>query len=104
MGPRILVVGWLLAGAAAALAVEVNSASQADLEQLRGIGPALSAQILEQRDRRPFVDWNDLEIRVRGLGPAAARRLSAAGLRVGGEAYPPLAGAGAAASGPRRSD
>jgi competence protein ComEA len=36
---------------------------------------------------RPFADWADLLSRVPGIRAASARKLSAAGLRVGGEAY-----------------
>ena len=67
--------------------VEVNTASQAQLESLRGVGVALSQRLLEERSRRPFADWNDLAARVPGVGPKLAERLSAQGLRVGGRPY-----------------
>lgn len=85
---------WWPAGAALAQApsapppLELNDASQAELEQLPGVGPALSEALLDERRRGgPFTDWRALVRRVRGVGPASARRLSAAGLRVAGQAW-----------------
>lgn len=70
-----------------AAALDVNTASQAELEQLRGIGVALSERLLDERAKRPFTDWADLLARVPGLGRKQAARLSAAGLRVADRAY-----------------
>ena len=81
----------------AAAAVDVNQASVADLESVKGIGPALSARITAARQQAPFKDWADLVDRVSGLGPGHAARLSQAGLTVAGSAY---AGGGAAAAAP----
>lgn len=72
---------------AAAAAVDVNQASRAELESVKGIGPALSGKILAARDESRFKDWADLVDRVSGLGPGTANRLSAQGLTVGGSAY-----------------
>jgi competence protein ComEA len=67
--------------------LEVNQANQAELEMLPGIGPSLSEAILAERRRAgPFKDWRELQRRVKGLGPATARRLSQAGLRVNAQA------------------
>jgi competence protein ComEA len=77
----------LALAATAASALDINTASQAELEQLKGIGVAMSERLLEERTKRPFVDWTDLLARVPGLGPKQAKRLSAAGLRVGDQAY-----------------
>jgi competence protein ComEA len=71
-----------------ATALEVNTASQAELEQLRGVGVALSERLLDERAKRPFADWKDLRARVPGLGRKQAARLSAAGLRVADQPYP----------------
>lgn len=68
-------------------AIEVNTATQAQLEAVRGVGPKLSARILAERGKERFADWEDLIDRVRGIGPAAAERLSQAGLTVNGRAY-----------------
>jgi competence protein ComEA len=67
--------------------LNVNSATQAELEQLRGVGPQLSTRILTAREARPFSDWDDLRRRVTGLGPAQSARLSREGLTVAGAAF-----------------
>ncbi|PZP29344.1 MAG: hypothetical protein DI603_16865 [Roseateles depolymerans] len=75
--------------------VEVNTASRAQLESLPGLGPALVQRLL---DGRPFSDWADLLRRVRGLRAASAKRLSDAGLRVAGRAWPEAPAAPASAA------
>ena len=67
--------------------VDINRASQAELETLRGVGPQLSTRILTAREARPFSDWDDLRRRVTGLGPAQSARLSREGLTVAGTAF-----------------
>lgn len=76
-----------LAALSAQAAVDVNKASQADLEAVRGVGPALSSKILEARKAGEFRHWDDLVSRVNGVGPASAARLSQAGLTVAGATY-----------------
>ncbi|WCM86391.1 ComEA family DNA-binding protein [Acidovorax sp. NCPPB 3576] len=88
---------------AASAAVEVNTASVADLDGIKGIGPALSAKILKAREQGPFEGWTDLVARVQGMGKTSAARLSNEGLTVNGAAFgqsptaaapqPPIAGA-----------
>lgn len=68
-------------------AVDVNKASQAELETVKGIGPGLSGKILEARKTGAFKDWSDMVDRVSGVGPGNAARFSQAGLTVGGAAY-----------------
>ncbi len=98
-----------LAVRAAPAPLELNRASRAELESLPGIGPALADRLLAERERRAFSDWVDLRQRVKGLGAATARALSAQGLRVQGQAYDdamtrsPSAGATAPASPPSSS-
>ena len=70
-----------------ALATEVNRASQAELERIKGIGPSLSDKILDERAKGEFKDWDDLMARVKGLGARSSHRLSDAGLTVNGSAY-----------------
>lgn len=78
---------WLALAPLLAHALDVNTASQAELEQLRGVGVALSERLLDERAKRPFADWPDLLARVPGLGRKQAARLSTAGLRVGDQPY-----------------
>ena len=68
-------------------AVDVNKASQAELETVKGIGPGLSGKILESRKTGSFKNWNDMVERVGGVGPGNAARFSQAGLTVGGAAF-----------------
>jgi competence protein ComEA len=87
---RTFVAALLFAWAAAAYAVDANSANRAQLEQLRHVGPPLADAILVAREQGgPFKDWADLMARVRGIRGAKAGRLSEAGLTVGGAAYLP---------------
>jgi competence protein ComEA len=71
----LLVAGMMTAATQAmAAAVDVNSASAAELEALPGIGAAKAAAIVEERQTRPFASVEDLE-RVRGIGPALVAEL-----------------------------
>ncbi len=67
-----------------AFATNVNHASEADLDSLKGVGPATTHRILVERQNMPFADWADLMARVKGLRPATARKLSEQGLTVNG--------------------
>jgi competence protein ComEA len=79
-------------------AVDVNQASQAELESVKGIGPGLSTKILDARKTASFKDWNDLVDRVSGVGPGNANRFSQAGLTVAGKTFEPGAASPAKAS------
>jgi competence protein ComEA len=68
-------------------AVDVNRASQAELETVKGIGPGLSSKILEARKSGDFKSWTDMVERVSGIGEGNAARFSQAGLTVGGSTF-----------------
>jgi competence protein ComEA len=70
-------------------AVDVNTATAADLDSVKGIGPGTSGKMLEARKASPFKNWADLVDRVPGIGDKRAVKLSAEGLTVNGEAYKP---------------
>lgn len=82
----------LLCGSALAAPLDVNVANQAELEQIKGLGPQRVEQVLaERRQAGPFHDWADFSRRIKGIGPATARKLSQAGLVVAGQPYTPEA-------------
>lgn len=80
-----------LATTLAMAAVDVNTASEADLDSVKGIGPGTSSKMLEQRKAGKFKDWPDLIARVPGIGDKRAAKLSAEGLTVNGAKYQPVA-------------
>jgi competence protein ComEA len=69
-------------------AVDVNTASEAELDGIKGIGPGISTPILEERKKGDFKDWNDLIVRVKKVGKKNAATFSKEGLTVGGVSYP----------------
>lgn len=72
-------------------AVDVNTATVADLDSVKGIGPSTSLKMLDARKASPFKDWNDLMQRVPGIGDKRATKLSSEGLTVNGEGFKPAA-------------
>ena len=85
---KIIVTGALaLLTAAAFAAVDVNKANQAELESIKGIGPSMSAKILEARKAGEFKDWADVQARVKGVRNGNSAKFSADGLTVNGAAY-----------------
>ena len=65
--------------------VDVNKGDQAALDGIKGIGPAMSKRILDERKKGDFKDWGDLESRVKGIREKSATKLSEAGLTVNGQ-------------------
>ena len=86
----------MLYAAAAFAAVDVNKATAAELDSVKGIGPAISAKIIDERKKGNFKDWNDLIERVKGVGDGNAVKFSAEGLTVGGAGFKGVAAAPAA--------
>jgi len=84
---RILPLLLVLAPSIAA-ALEVNTATRAELERIQGLGVATTERILQARSERPFADWNDLAARVAGIGGKRAEQLSRQGLTVNGRPLP----------------
>jgi competence protein ComEA len=82
----ILAIAITLFSALAFAATDVNKATQAELESIKGIGPSMSARIVEARKSGAFKDWTDLQSRVKGVGAGNAAKFSAEGLTVNGAA------------------
>ena len=81
--------------------VDVNKADAAALDAVKGVGPAMTKAILDERAKGgDFKDWGDFAKRVKGVGTKRAANLSQAGLVVAGKSKDgaaPAAGKGAAA-------
>lgn len=83
----VSVVALFVATTGLALALDVNSATQAELDTLKGIGPVKAKAIIEERAKNGnFKDANDLATRVKGLGDKSVASLVASGLTVNGKA------------------
>jgi competence protein ComEA len=82
----LLALAFFLSATAFA-AVDINRASEAELDSINGIGPGLSERILAERDKGEFKDWADLIERVKGIGEKTASKFSAAGLTVQGKRF-----------------
>lgn len=87
MFKKILAVSAMLFAAASFAAVDVNKGSAADLDGLKGVGPAMSKRILDARQKGEFKDWSDFMERVKGVKEKTAAKLSAEGLTVNGKAF-----------------
>lgn len=70
----LLITLFVFSGAAFA-AVNINTASQAELESLQGIGPAKAKAIIDYRKKKgSFKSVDDLQ-NVSGIGPATVQKL-----------------------------
>lgn len=77
-------LAWLCLVPALALALELNDANRAQIEQLNGIGVTTAEVILRERAKAPFRDWIDLQQRVKGLSGKRIEQLQAQGVTVNG--------------------
>ena len=73
--------------AVAFAAVDVNKATPAELDGIKGIGPVISGKIVDERKKGNFKSWEDFIERVKGVGDVNAAKFSAEGLTVGGAGY-----------------
>ncbi len=71
----------------AALALDINQANEAELDSVKGMGPALSAKVLKARTQGPFKDWPDLMQRVSGIRHNKAQQFSEQGVTVNGQPF-----------------
>jgi len=67
----------------AASPINVNTATQSELESIKGIGPAKAKTIIAERlDGGHFQDANDLQKRVRGIGMKSVEKMVDNGLTI----------------------
>jgi len=81
----------LLCAVASVAALDINTASEAELDSIKGIGPGTSGKILQERKKGAFKDWNDFIIRVKGIGEKKSADFSKEGVTVNGAEYKPAA-------------
>ena len=82
----MLAVAAMIASMGFAFAqVDVNKGDAAALDSIKGVGPAMSKAILDERSKGEFKDWPDFQKRVKGVGEKRALKLSEAGLQVAGK-------------------
>ncbi len=84
---KILTIVAMLYAAASFAAVDVNKATAAELDGIKGIGPGISTKILDERKKGNFKDWNDFIERVKGVGETNATKFSAEGMTVNGSGF-----------------
>ena len=87
MFKKFIVALAALIAATAFAAVDANKATQAELESVKGIGPVISTLIVNERKKGDFKDWNDMVVRVKGVGDKNAAKFSEGGLTVNGAAF-----------------
>jgi competence ComEA-like helix-hairpin-helix protein len=82
MSLLVPVVGVGLSDAIAS-PVNVNSASQSELESIKGLGPSKARAIISEREDGGFYrDANDLQQRVRGIGMKSVEKMVDNGLTI----------------------
>lgn len=66
--------------------VNVNVASQSELESIRGLGPSKAKAIIAEREKGgAFYDSYDLQSRVRGIGERSVAKMIENGLKIEGQ-------------------
>lgn len=84
---KLLAILLMLATSLAMAAVDVNKATEAQLDGVKGIGPVTSKLIMSERKKGEFKNWEDFIERVKGIGDDRAAKLSAEGLTVNGSGF-----------------
>ena len=70
-------------GVAIASPINVNTATQSELESIKGIGPSKAKTIIAERlDGGHYQDANDLQKRVRGIGMKSVEKMVDNGLTI----------------------
>jgi competence protein ComEA len=90
---KLFVLFALFYAALSFAAVDVNKATAAELDGIKGIGPGISGKILDERKKGNFKDWNDFIERVKGVGETNAAKFSAEGMTVNGAGFKGVAAA-----------
>jgi competence protein ComEA len=90
-----LIAASMIAAPAALAQVDVNTADQATLAAVKGVGPAVAQSIVDERRKGgKFKDWTDLQRRVKGISDRYSAKLSKSGVTVNNQPLPERADAG----------
>lgn len=65
--------------------VDLNQATRAEIEAVRGVGVELAERVLSARAHGPFRNWGDARRRVKGLGKRAMAGFAEANFHIAGE-------------------
>lgn len=84
---KILAILAMLLATTCFAAADVNKATAAELDSIKGIGPGTSTKILDERKKGNFKNWTDFIERVKGVGENNAAKFSTEGMTVNGEAF-----------------
>ncbi|WP_432784758.1 hypothetical protein AAEX37_01680 [Oligella sp. MSHR50489EDL] len=77
---------FFVASAGYAQTVNVNTATKAELQTIKGIGEKTAERIIEERERAgDFESVEDFALRVKGLGQKRAAKMMESGLIIGNE-------------------
>ena len=101
---KILAIVAMLYAVASFAAVDVNKATAAELDGLKGIGPGISSKIVDERKKGDFKDWNDFIGRVKGVGEKNAATFSSEGMTVNGAPFNGAAAAPTAKATQKKAD
>jgi competence protein ComEA len=82
-------LGALVCVQLSVFALEINQANEAELDSIKGMGPAMTRKVLAARTEKLFMNWQDLMSRVTGIGKAKAQKFSDQGVLVNGLALKP---------------
>ena len=81
-------MGALVCAHLSVFALEINQANEAELDSIKGMGPAMTRRVLIARAEKNFTNWKDLMSRVAGIAKAKAQQFSDQGVLVNGQSFP----------------
>lgn len=87
MFKKFLTLVVLMSALSCHAALDINNATEAELDSIKGIGPGTSSKILLERKKGNFKDWNDFITRVQGIAEIKAANFSGEGVTVNGAVF-----------------
>ena len=102
----LAIIGFFMAMGMAFAAVDLNTADEKELDSIKGVGSVKAKAIVEERKKNgPFKSLEDVQARVKGIGPATVATWKKDGsANVGGGSGAPKAEAKADMKAEKKSD